>query len=196
MVNLLIPFYRFRVSGASCSELLVDAYFIKSVEFPPRRVLLLMPGRLIGESVVSGGRVVNPLVSPDDAVSLIRDTFRFLSGFKLPSIQSRLLRSRLSLTLPPKGLRVSVEEGDVRGALLVCGRVFGDALRSPESVGFSLQSLVRLGVDIDLRVFEWGGRVFRFARVRGPKPLPRVYEYLYRVDEGFKSAVNSLLGVE
>ncbi len=195
-LNLLLPYYWVRVRKGSLSEfvcLLADAYFMKFIDFPPRRFLLLFSEKLLRHQVVppSGGYLINPSQKAEEVVKMIQDTYRELKTYSFIDPAKKIMKSKLSLMLPPRRAAAGWDEGEVRGALMIYDKIFGEAAAS-EGIVLQESKLVHISVRVVARKHAWMKEVTEL-RIKAPKPLPKIYEFLYRVDRGFREAMNEVL---
>ena len=196
LLNILLPYYWVRVRKGGTTDttcLLVDGYFMKFVEFAPRRLLLLFSEKLLKHQVTppTDGYLVNPSQKAEEVIELIQETYRELRTYSFLDPTKRIMKSKLNLVLPPKRVAVSWNEGEVKGALMIYEKLFGEA---GVSEGISLQEykLVHLAVRVLARKHGWVKEVIEL-KVKAPKPIPKIYEFLYRVDAGFREAMNEVL---
>ena len=195
-LNLLLPYYWVRVRKGSLSEfvcLLTDAYFMKFIDFPPRRFLLLFSEKLLRHQAAapSGGYLINPSQKAEEVIKMIQDTYRELKTYSFVDHTKRIMRSKLSLLLPPRRAAVGWDESEVRGALMIYDKIFGEAAAS-EGIVLQESKLIHINVGVVARKYAWMGEITNL-KIKAPKPIPKIYEFLYRVDRGFREAMNEVL---
>ena len=195
-LSILLPYYWVRVRKGETAQtvcLLVDGYFMKFVEFAPRRLLLLFPEKLLKHQVTpsTNGFSVKPSQKAEEVIELIQETYRELRTYSFLDPAKRIMKSKLNLVLPPRRTVVSWNEGEVKGALMIYEMLFGKAGMS-EGISLQEYKLIHLAVKVLARGHGWVRGVTEL-KVRAPKPIPKIYEFLYRVDEGFREAMNEVL---
>ena len=99
-------------------------------------------------------------------------------------IKRILHRSRLSLLIPMPRSALGDIDSEVRSALIIFNKVFGGSkLRS--EVDLLNWSKVHLVIGVK-KVKD------NIIAVNAPHPIPKIYEWLYRVDQGFKDLLDKV----
>ena len=191
-IKLLLPYYHVKLMAPSGRELglVIDAYFMKFIKFTPRRLLLLFPEKVLRYESIGGAlNTVGPSQKVKEILELIKETYREVKNAKVPSISSVIMRSKLTLTAPPKRL-IFRGEDEIRGALLIFSKVFGNEVEELEVITHRLAH-----IPIELYLKKHPIYKFRELIINAPRPIGTSYRFLYYRDEGFRYALNNLLNI-
>jgi len=182
-LRVAIPHYRVKLPSG---EYVVDAYFMKEVDYLPRRALLIYPTTVVSSSVseASVNVFLESKLTVHEVYDILRSTYEELRIRLSRDIKRILHRSRLSILIPMPRAALGEIDSEVRSALIILEKVFsGSKLRAEAD-------LLRWGkvhVVVELKKSGGGG-----IEVKAPRPIPKIYEWLYRVDQGFKDLLDKV----
>ena len=182
--QIAVPHYIVKLPSG---EYVVDAYFMKEIFYPPRRALLIYPTTVASSSLASEGSVdvfLESNLSVRDIYDILRSTYQELQVRMHKDIKRILHKSKLSLLIPMPRSALGDIDSEVRSALIIFNKVFGGSkLRSEaDLLNWSKVHLV-IGVK---KVKD------DIIAVNAPHPIPKIYEWLYRVDQGFKDLLDKV----
>jgi len=186
--RLAVPHYLISLPSGTYA---IDAYFMKNISVMPRRSLLIYPKSVItgltyGELSVT---VLESSLSVYDVYSMIKETYEKVKETVFKDIKRILHRSRLWVFMPvPRQLLGDIDR-ESRNALIILEKVFENCSLSAE---VDIISWDKSYVTIDIKYKEKE----RSIDVKAPKPIPKIYSWLYEIDEGFRKAMNKVLSIE
>jgi len=186
--RLAIPHYLISLPSGTY---VIDAYFIKNISVIPRRSLLIYPKSVItgltySESSIT---VLDSNLGVYEVYSMIKETYERVKEAVFKDIKRILHRSRLWVFMPvPRQLLGDIDR-ESRNALIILEKVFENCSLSAEA---DIISWDKAYVTIDVKYKKKDMSI----DVKAPKPIPRIYSWLYEVDEGFRRAMNKVLNVE
>ena len=186
--RLAIPHYLISMPSGTY---VIDAYFIKNVSVIPRRSLLIYPksvitGLMYNESPIM---VLDSSLSVHDVYSLIKETYERVKEAVFKDIKRILHRSRLWVFMPIPRQLIGDIDRESRNALIILEKVFENCSFNAEA---DIISWNKAYVTINVKYKEEDKSI----DVKAPKPIPRIYSWLYEIDEGFRKAMNKALNIE
>ncbi len=169
---------------------LLDAYFVKYLEYPPRRALLIFPASARG--LVNKPTVVLEPIPFTQVLNLFRESFEISAALFTKISKQLFARYRLSFALPlPRSSYRDKEREleEISGAFHLLNHVFGE----PTSKAFN--TVRNLGVDyIELKVERSKARGVELSS--RDNHVAKVYSWLWEHDKTFRAALSSILGNE
>ena len=181
-LRVAIPHYKVELPSG---EYVVDAYFMKGLSYPPRRALLIYPMSVTSGGSVSEGSVnifLESKLSARDVYDILRNTYQELQVRMNKDIKRILHRSRLSIIIPMPRSALGEIDSEVRSALIILNKVF-EGGKSASYADLLNWSKIHLVVGIRKVKNEE-------IAVNAPRPIPRIYEWLYKVDQGFRELLD------
>ena len=182
MLQVAIPHYVIKLPSG---EYVVDAYFMKGLSYPPRRALLIYPMSVTSGGSVSEGSVnifLESKLSARDVYDILRNTYQELQVRMNKDVKRILHRSRLSIIIPMPRSALGEIDSEVRSALIILNKVF-EGGKSASYADLLNWSKIHLVVGIRKVKNEE-------IAVNAPRPIPRIYEWLYKVDQGFRELLD------
>ena len=183
-LRIAIPHYRI---GLPSGEYVVDAYFMKEVAYPPRRALLIYPTTVASASAgeVAVNVFLESRLTVHEVYDVLRGTYEELQVQLARDIKRILHRSRLSILIPMPRAALGEIDSETRSALIILDKVFsGSKLRAEAD----LLNWSKVRVVVGIKRTQ-DGRI----TVEAPRPIPKIYEWLYNVDPGFRDVLNKVI---
>lgn len=183
-LSIAVPHYRI---GLPSGEYVVDAYFMKEVAYPPRRALLIYPTTVVSGSAseAAANVLLESKLTARDVYDVLRSTYEELQVRLSRDIRRILHRSRLSILIPMPRAALGEIDSETRSALIILDKVFsGSKLRAEAD----LLRWNKVHVVVDIRKTQDGT-----IAVDAPRPIPKIYEWLYRVDVGFRYVLDKVV---
>ena len=178
-----IPHYKVKLPSG---EYVLDAYFVKEISYLPRRALLIYPTSVLASSTnIAGVNVfLEGKLTVREVYEILCDTYDELRSRLSKDIKRILHRSRLSVLIPMPRAALGEIDSETRSALIILDKVFsGSKLRVENDV------LDWSRVHVVVHIKKVQGEV----SVKAPHPIPKIYEWLYRADEGFRKVLNEVI---
>ncbi len=166
---------------------LLDAYFVKHLEYPPRRALLIFPTTARG--LANKPTAILEPMSFNEVLNLFRESFEISATLFAKVSKQLFTRYRLSFALPlPRSTYRDKEREleEISGAIRLLSYVFGKPI--PEA----FSAIQNLGVDyIELRVKNVENRGIELSS--RDRHVAKVYSWLWERDRAFRDALSSIL---
>jgi len=184
--RLLVPCYLITLENSR--SYFLDAYFMKSVNIPARRSLMIYPPEGQASSVAWGHtKLLKPMYSVNEALGLLREAYIWSYEKRLNRAKTILSRFRASLLFPIAVFKKIesdedlVRDSELAGAIYILEGVFGrKALLDKLSVVRS--EVIHVEVNAVLRE---GNEI----NIKSSNPsVARAYSWLYKNDDSFNKA--------
>jgi hypothetical protein len=191
--KLLVPCHLITLENSR--NYLLDAYFMRSLEVPARRSLMIYPPEGHTSGTVWGhAKLLRPAYSVNEALGLLREAYLWACERRLNRAKKVLSRFRLSLLFPVAVFKKIendedlVRDSELAGSIYILEGVFGRRALI-NKLNIMRSEVAYIEANIRLR----GGDENQI-RVDSPNPsLARAYTWLYKNDTGFNKALREVL---
>jgi len=166
----------------------LDAYFIDKITYLPRKSLMIYPTSIIPKrkwsTQLHQGRIIESNLSVHEVYKILVNTYLELKRKLHEDIKRVIRKSKFIILMPMPRSMLGEVDREVRNALIILDKVFEKCTLKSE---VDMRSWHRVYVEVDIKVK--GDEI----HVKAPNPIPKIYRWLYLVDEGFNKAMNELL---
>ncbi len=191
--RLLIPCYL--VTLMNSKSYLLDAYFMRSLEVPARRSLMIYPPEGQASGTAWGDtKLLKPAYSVNEALGMLREAYLWACERRLNRAKKILSRFRVSLLFPVAVFRKLesdedlVHDSELAGSIYILEGVFGrEALMDKLNIVRSEIIYIEANIEIN----ESNKAQIRVSSSN--HSLTRAYLWLYKNDAGFNKALREVV---
>jgi len=180
---LSVPHYMITLPSGSY---VIDAYFIDKVSYTPRKSLLIFPESIVNvkDYYDMPPTVLSTDLDVHDVYKIISKAYSEVRRRVYEDVKRLMHRSQLRLLIPLPKTSLEISDREARSALIIFEKVFERCSMNPE---LDIKSWSRVYVVIKIL------KVHDEIRVKAPKPIPKIYSWLYIVDPGFREAIDEVM---